>query len=218
MTDEKHKTISNTDEANDNNGKRATISERKLASNRANALKSTGPQTQRGKSYSRLNSFKHGLLAQKVMFDGSGKLLDPELLALHEALREQYGTDDIRVQLLLDTLIIDCWRMKQALELEVRERSKTYGFLANPWMPQVQRYATANRNSFMKNLDLLSKAKQADEGDAEAGEDGPQPDPRPDETHSDKPECAEATPTELLPLIEVPQQSLEPNPADRHVN
>ena len=169
MKDEKSKTISNPDEANDTNSESTTISERKLAANRANALKSTGPRTQRGKSYSRLNSFRHGLLARRVMFDGEGKLLDPELLALHEALCEQYGTDDIRVQLLLDTLIIDYWRMKQALEYEVASRSIS-GYMANSWMAQVQRYVTANRNSFMKNLDLLSKAKQPEEENAEAVE------------------------------------------------
>ncbi len=217
MKDEKHKTMS-TDETNDNNCEGPMISELKLAANRTNALKSTGPRTQRGKGYSRLNSFKHGLLAQKVMFDGSGKMLDPELLALHDALREQYGTDDIRVQLLLDMLLTDYWRMKQALEMEVTYRAKRATFLAYPWIPQVQRYATASRNLFMKNLDLLSKMKQADEGDAEVGENGPQLDPRADKTHSVKPECAEAAPTKPSPLREVPQQSLQQNPADHHVN
>jgi hypothetical protein len=215
MTDEKHKTISNSDEANDTNSGRAKISERKLAANRANAQKSTGPRTQRGKSSSRLNSFKHGLLAQKVMFDDSGKLLDPELFGLYEALCEQYGTDDIRVQLLLDTLIMDYWRMKQALEKEVTARSGTDRFLLNPWIPQVQRYATANRNSFMKNLDLLSKTKQADEEDAEAGEEGPQPYLRADETQSDKPERTAANPTKPASDIEIPRPSIEETGAGR---
>ena len=56
-------------------------------------------------------------------------------------------------------------------------------FLANPCIPQVQRYATANRNSFMKNLDLLSKAKRADdedEVDAEMPEKVPQSESRPE--------------------------------------
>lgn len=179
MRDKKKQTISNSDEAEDTNSERGKISERRLAANRANAKKSTGPRTQRGKGYSRLNSFKHGLFAKKVMFDDRGKLLDPELFGLYEALCEQYGTDDIRVQLLLDTLIMDCWRMKQALELEVSAKSRMGSFLANPCIPQVQRYATANRNSFMKNLDLLSKAKRADdedEVDAEMPEKVPQSD------------------------------------------
>jgi hypothetical protein len=65
------------------------------------------------------------------------KVLDPELLGLYEALCEQYGTGDIRVQLLLDSMIIDYWRMKQVLEFEVRSRCKYDGFMAHPWMQQV---------------------------------------------------------------------------------
>ncbi|MBZ5667070.1 MAG: hypothetical protein LAO30_21015 [Acidobacteriia bacterium] len=45
---------------------RRPVSERKREANRKNALRSTGPKTPRGKSISRLNSLKHGLLAQAV--------------------------------------------------------------------------------------------------------------------------------------------------------
>jgi hypothetical protein len=43
------------------------ISEKKLAANRANALKSTGPRTARGKAISSRNSAKHGLNARSVL-------------------------------------------------------------------------------------------------------------------------------------------------------
>jgi hypothetical protein len=42
------------------------LSERKREANRRNAQLSTGPTTERGKSISRLNAFKHGLLARTV--------------------------------------------------------------------------------------------------------------------------------------------------------
>ena len=59
---------------NEANAKNATsaepggnsISERKKQANRRNAQRSTGPKTTRGKSISRLNSLKHGLLARTV--------------------------------------------------------------------------------------------------------------------------------------------------------
>lgn len=41
-------------------------SQRKLIANRKNALLSTGPKTQRGKSYSRCNALKHGLFLQHL--------------------------------------------------------------------------------------------------------------------------------------------------------
>src|SRR5215213_338507 len=39
------------------------VSEKRLAANRANALRSTGPRTQRGKERARLNAVRHGLRA-----------------------------------------------------------------------------------------------------------------------------------------------------------
>src|SRR5271157_5061075 len=44
------------------------VSEPRLRANRENAKKSTGPQTARGKAYSRRNALKHGLLAKSVLF------------------------------------------------------------------------------------------------------------------------------------------------------
>src|SRR4051794_36491949 len=37
------------------------LSEKRLAANRANALRSTGPRTRRGKGRSRVNAVRHGL-------------------------------------------------------------------------------------------------------------------------------------------------------------
>ena len=42
------------------------ISERKLQANRANAKRSTGPRTERGKAASRRNALKHGILSRLV--------------------------------------------------------------------------------------------------------------------------------------------------------
>ncbi|HET7842083.1 MAG TPA: hypothetical protein VFM21_10780, partial [Terriglobia bacterium] len=42
------------------------LSERKIAANRSNALKSTGPRTPAGKARSRLNALKHGRFAQRA--------------------------------------------------------------------------------------------------------------------------------------------------------
>ena len=44
----------------------ASVSVRKLAANRRNALKSTGPKTARGKVCSRRNALKHGFFVNQV--------------------------------------------------------------------------------------------------------------------------------------------------------
>src|SRR4051812_35862707 len=43
--------------------RRYPLSEKRLAANRANALRSTGPRTRRGKERARLNAVRHGLRA-----------------------------------------------------------------------------------------------------------------------------------------------------------
>ncbi|MCP4569404.1 MAG: hypothetical protein GY841_17655, partial [FCB group bacterium] len=43
------------------------VTEKKLAANRRNALKSTGPRTARGKQASRLNGLKHGAYANDLI-------------------------------------------------------------------------------------------------------------------------------------------------------
>jgi len=44
--------------------------EKQIAANKSNALKSTGPKTVKGKSVSKLNAVKHGLLAEEVLVLG----------------------------------------------------------------------------------------------------------------------------------------------------
>jgi hypothetical protein len=61
-----------------------SISERKLAANRANAQKSTGPKTQAGKDVSRMNRLVHGLSAEIACIPGE----NPEL---YQAKRQSYA-------------------------------------------------------------------------------------------------------------------------------
>jgi hypothetical protein len=46
--------------------KKQPVSVRKVEANRRNALKSTGPQTERGKANSRKNAIKHGLFIRRI--------------------------------------------------------------------------------------------------------------------------------------------------------
>lgn len=69
--------------------KLGTISERKLQANRANAKKSTGPRTERGKSWSRRNAVKRGLLSNAVLFHSDRTAVEPELQAMKEDLERR---------------------------------------------------------------------------------------------------------------------------------
>ncbi len=130
------------------------ISEKKLKANRENAGKSTGPRTPEGKRRSRMNSFKHGMLANRVIFDKNGQP-SPGFQHVYEALRTQYATGDVATDLQIELLFTDYWRLAQATAAQAanirREGSDIIGY---DWIQKVQRYATANRNSFMKTLDF----------------------------------------------------------------
>ncbi len=58
------------------------VSERKIAANRRNAMKSTGPRTVQGKARTRMNGYRHGLAA---LSNGKTRvqvaMLDPNALA-----------------------------------------------------------------------------------------------------------------------------------------
>src|SRR5271168_4796641 len=96
------------------------VSIRKAEANRQNALKSTGPRTPRGKAYSRRNALTHGLTAKRVMFGREGKPTNEELHELWDNLRAKFGENDVVTSLLMDTVVVECWRQGKALDIEIQ--------------------------------------------------------------------------------------------------
>jgi hypothetical protein len=167
MSDSKGKTEETARQAKSENV--WTISERKLAANRENAQRSTGPQTLEGKARSRFNAVKHGLLARQIMFNPDGKLLDAGLYELFESLRDKYGRDDVRTELLIEGLVADHWRNRQGLQYEIKylDPARAYFGPENDIL-NLQRYTTAKRRSMLKSLELLDKV-QPTESDSRMG-------------------------------------------------
>ena len=50
------------------------ISQKQLAANRQNALKSTGPKSNKGKKKSSMNAFKYGINSKKFLIEGEKKV------------------------------------------------------------------------------------------------------------------------------------------------
>ncbi|MGO9083646.1 MAG: hypothetical protein ACLQBK_00330 [Candidatus Sulfotelmatobacter sp.] len=94
------------------------ISERKLQANRANAKKSTGPRTARGKAFSRSNATKHGLRSQATLFRLDGKPIDPDLRAVLETLQQEYGRDQVCTDPLVRAVVVEWSHQRRATELE----------------------------------------------------------------------------------------------------
>lgn len=93
----------------------ATASEKRLAANRANAQKSTGPRTEEGKAASRKNSLRHGLTAKTVVLDSE----DPaEYAAFRDRVIDSFAPAEGAEQLLTEQLADALWRLKRAQRIE----------------------------------------------------------------------------------------------------
>jgi len=132
------------------------VSEAKLRANMENAKKSTGPKTPAGKSRTRFNAVKHGLCSRRVIYNPDGQLEDEGLKALLDDLRLKYGNDDVRTELLVESLVVEYWRGQQAVEQEI-DFLKNGGWHFGPQgnVRNLERYRTAGQKNFFRLLELL---------------------------------------------------------------
>ena len=89
----------------------APLSANKVAANRRNAQKSTGPRTLAGKLSSRMNAVRHGILSSAVVVRG---LRIQEQEDEFRAVREQYweclATVGRVEEMLVDKIVTASWR------------------------------------------------------------------------------------------------------------
>jgi len=96
-------------------------SEKKIKANRRNAAKSTGPRTARGKSYSRLNALKHGILAsQAVLTTIEGRSERTAFEDLVSGLTLDFRPTGTFEQSLVQQIAACIWRQRRLLMFENR--------------------------------------------------------------------------------------------------
>jgi hypothetical protein len=93
------------------------VSQKQLAANRRNALKSTGPRTPQGKAAVRLNALRHGLRARSLLLPGENI---EELHQLCAGLQADWRPRNHTEQLLVEQMAVAYWKLAR---LEVGERS-----------------------------------------------------------------------------------------------
>src|SRR5215216_3086576 len=99
-----------------------TISPERLAANRANAQKSTGPKTPEGRAASRMNALKHGLLSQEVLICSPHRYeSEAELFALHDRFRDELQPMGPLELMLCDQIVTTHWRLRRVLAAESAE-------------------------------------------------------------------------------------------------
>jgi hypothetical protein len=91
-----------------------TLSDAKLAANRSNAQRSTGPATPEGKARASRNSLQHGYYAAASRETMLALGEDPEAFAqLHEELAEAYAPSDAIARALVEDLAKLYWRQRR---------------------------------------------------------------------------------------------------------
>jgi hypothetical protein len=132
------------------------ITEAKLAANRANAQKSTGPKSEEGKTSSSRNSFKHGLYSKQLVISGEDAAaldsLKADLRAEHQPVNE---TEEI----LVNEMAEQFWRLRRTrlFEASVLD-SETVVFTD---LAVIQRMMSSAERGFHKALNVLRQLQKA---------------------------------------------------------
>src|ERR1039457_387465 len=136
-------------------------SERKIQANRQNALRSTGPKTERGKRTVARNAIKHGLLAREVVITaGEGEERLEDFHDLLKQLHEQYEPVGIVEESLVQTIATCWWRKARVIRAENGEIRKR---LDTPEMDRTLRNSDeANLAVTFLEMDLFLVKNQAD--------------------------------------------------------
>lgn len=96
------------------------VSQRKLAANRKNARKSTGPKTPEGKKRSSLNALKHGLLAREVVIkSGDGAERAEDFYAFLTDLLADLKPVGLVEETLVERIATCYWRLRRAQRFEI---------------------------------------------------------------------------------------------------
>ena len=99
-----------------------TTSDERMAANRANAQKSTGPKTREGRAASRMNALKHGLLSQEVLICSPHRYeSEAELFALHDRFWNELQPMGPLELMLCDQIVTTHWRLRRVLAAESAE-------------------------------------------------------------------------------------------------
>ena len=98
------------------------VSERQLAANRANALRSTGPKSPEGKAASARNALKHGILSKAVIPPALEKYESRhEYDALLASFVESLAPEGAVEEMLVERIATSYWRLGRLLRAEAAD-------------------------------------------------------------------------------------------------
>ncbi len=90
-------------------------SQKQIEANKLNAEKSTGPKTEEGKTVSKYNAMKHGLLSEEVLLEGED---EEKLEKIGKNLRAELEPHTEIELILVDRITANVWRLKRVMQME----------------------------------------------------------------------------------------------------
>ena len=130
-----------------------SLSAAKLAANRANAQKSTGPRTAEGKENSKRNAVKHGLSAKELIIKQGEH---EEFQLFHDSLLESACPADPVQWILFNELVRAAWNLRRINQLEADLFDGVTDPLADEnqdaRMDRLARYRASNERTFHRAL------------------------------------------------------------------
>lgn len=147
-----------------NLSRKRPVSERRIQANRRNALRSTGPKTERGKRAVARNSIKHGVLAREVVITaGDGEESLEEFYDLVKRLCECYDPVGVVEESLVQDIANCWWRKARVIRAENGEIRKQLDTLEVDRALQHSDKANLDLILAEMNLNLFSVENQADQ-------------------------------------------------------
>jgi hypothetical protein len=163
-----------------NTGDNGVPLSKKAWANRRNAQLSTGPRTEDGRSRSRRNALKHGILASALLItEGEGAEDPAEFNELLDALNRDLMPVGTIEEMLTEKIAVCWWRQKRALRCEAgavrhefagpnfgRELTRDHLRLPPSYqLDRILRYETSINRQLVYALNQLERLQRARKGD-----------------------------------------------------
>ena len=165
---------------NDTNEPKA-VSSQKLAANRANAKRSTGPKTLAGKAKASQNSYKHGFHSKHLFPNDKLRTQDgADYEMLCNGLRDYYSPQGFAEQSLVEQLAKEYLRRNRVERIEQQEVAKSgvAAYVHTSFIPNIHRCTTAASREIRElteRLEALQEERFAEEEaelESEEGDEG----------------------------------------------
>ena len=135
-----------------------------IDANRRNALKSTGPRTEEGKSVSRWNAMKTGIQAKSVVIPGEGSAALEQLTSDYH---RQFQPASPVERFLVDSMIMAEWQLRRYRRVEPQlwnaGSSAEETFTENPALTRLHRRMDAAERSYHRAFRELRRLQASAE-------------------------------------------------------